>query len=548
MKLTIRLALLLALCAAPLRAGTFEVKPGESFGKVSAANDGDTFIIHPGAVITGNVRITGKVNVTIIGAELASDPNKILVKPVWNTPGDRIVDVTDPATVLRLPSVIQFALTVNNCPNFTINGIEFVKGGLRVENCANFTARNFVAREAGYGGIELDGHVEGNNGSTLGLRKNGADFKYVACIQNAASGFNLSWQTNITGDYVYSLRNNPGTTKQQHINGGPWDGYTASNGLDYAKVQVSGGGGKWSGVDNVRISHYYGADNIGVQQWCDWLNSSVTLTDSYFGFARWMQGPGLDGRDYDATGSMMELDSNGVEYVRCTFERNVLGSNMAEVHDITFTDCDWIANVATHRNINRGVVMGNIRYNNCRWYLGGGLITGWAGLNFGQQIFQTGSLFDQPAPSRYSWWKRGGSTTQPVDPVDPGDDTSVVSAAWTKVPPARNIVTADHHSWRITTAGQISVDGQVKSETNGVNGLVWDGTKLYQTAHTLWWFWTGNGWQQTDEPRQTTTQPTDPTTQPSFKGVTVTTEVDVDSAGKATVRGAPTTRPKAPVP
>jgi hypothetical protein len=61
MKLTIRLALLLALCAAPLRAGTFEVKPGESFGKVSAANDGDTFIIHPGAVITGNVRITGKV-------------------------------------------------------------------------------------------------------------------------------------------------------------------------------------------------------------------------------------------------------------------------------------------------------------------------------------------------------------------------------------------------------------------------------------------------------------------------------------------------------
>jgi hypothetical protein len=87
----------------------------------------------------------------------------------------------------------------------------------------------------------------------------------------------------------------------------------------------------------------------------------------------------------------------------------------------------------------------------------------------------------------------------------------------------------------------------VKSETNGVSGLVWDGTKLYQTAHTLWWFWTGNGWQQTDEPRQTTTQPVDPNP-PAFKGVTVTTEVDVDSAGKATVRGAPTTRPKAPVP
>lgn len=537
-------SLLLALLIAQARAATIEIKAGENFSRVAGANDGDIFVVDPLATINGNVRISGKSRVTIVAKGMLDNLDRVAVRPVWNTTGDRIVDVTDPPTMLRLSNVIQFALTVNNCPDFSINGIGFVKGGLRIENCERIRVKNFVAREAGYGGIELDGALGRNDGSGLASRKSGADFRYVATIQNAASGFNLSWQTDIAGDFIYSLRNNPGTTRAQHITSAPWDGYTAANGLDYAKVQVSGGGGKWSGVERVRVAHYYGADSVGVQQWCDWLNRDVELLDSYFGYARWVQGPGADGRDYDATGSMMELDSNFIKYTRCTFERNVLGSNIAECHDVSFVDCDWIANVATHRNIPRGVTMSKISYSNCRWYLGGGLIAGWSGLEFGDELSQTGSQFNLPAPSRYAWWKRDGATTQPIDPIDPSDDTSVVSAAWTKVPPAKNIVTSEHKSWRITTSGQVSVDGVVKSETNGVNGLVWDGSKLFQTAHNLWWSWTGNGWQQSDEPRQSTTQPIDPTTQPAFNGLIVSSEIEIDAAGHATSHAPPTTRPR----
>jgi hypothetical protein len=563
MKLTIRLALLLALCAAPLRAAVIECRAGGNVqSAVNSAQNGDTVLLDEAPYTSGVISLSGKSNVTIVSRKLWDGSKIITDKPVViETQWDVIVglssvslipaDVARPTTRLNLPRGAR-GLFTDNAHGVKLVGLHVVNAGWRPTNTNDVYAQDCVFESTdGWAAIEADGYTPDNGPGGLSKRAHGFTMLRVAAIDGGGSGINLSWTTNVRLKRCYSFRNNQGRA----FNFLP--GFcTQTGGRWYANVQNAGGGGKISGCSDVLIQECVYRGSNGVQLWYDWLCNGCTAEDCYLGDAGWKQ------FNYDSVATQAEIVGPDITYRRCLFNAAVIGSNVCESNGVKFEDCEWLGVPANHRNIwddqsqqirNGGCY--NISYVRARFY-NGAWFGWWLGFPHGENMTEayraahniTGdktAIFNAALPAAFKWTKNGsGGTTQPVDP-DPDPDPTTTS--WTYMPPAVALRTVDGSVWRLRQDGKLTLNRVLRDETAGVEKGVWTGAQFVQKASSGWWAWNGAGWQATAEPMPTT-QPIDPTTQPSFKGVTVTTEVDVSSDGKATVRGAPTTRPKAPVP
>lgn len=518
-------------------AAEYTATPGNISAKVNALQSGDVLILQGrGTYQCDPFTINGKTDVTIVASELWQN-HKLVENVVLATGNPFTKTFITPQTIIEFPSTKR-AITLEKAHRFALFGVHIKGGGIRPQNTDNWNIQNVAVSDSRYGGMELDGYTPDNGEGGLAHRAKGGILRHFVAFHNACTGINFSWQDGIHFYDIYSVNNNFG------VDYDPAPGFTsrAADGKWYANVQNAGGGGKYSGLSNLVGEWYAAWDNVGIGQWYDWLNDNCTITNIVCVDARWKQ------FSYDATNIQEEISGPGIKYVNGYVRGGDAGTNICESNGTTIENFDYVGQGANHRNLgdggglrNGGVY--NILYKGTRFIQGGGY--GWWG-NMGTQyrVDKNINIADTNynATARYNadWWQPNGPqqptippvtqpTTQPTEPpvtgTESADGTILVASPGHVV---GTIQLANGDRFAISIDQKAVRNGVVQTGTNGIEKLVYKNHIIHQTAHGLWWKWTGSNWTLTSAPEMGTPPATQPTTQPAPTATTTEHSFPID--------------------
>jgi hypothetical protein len=125
-------------------------------------------------------------------------------------------------------------------------------------------------------------------------------------------------------------------------------------------------------------------------------------------------------------------------------------------------------------------------------------------------VFKNGKVYQENSAGGFWFWD--GSTW--VDSSDPRGSTPTMptqSADGTTVPSASQIVDSNGGVWTITSSGTINLNGAPAGYSANVTLLIYKGGKVYQqNSAGGFWYWDGNTWIASSDPRSSAPPP--PTT------------------------------------
>jgi hypothetical protein len=319
--------------------------------------NGDTLLLEDGT-IRGSIELRNLRDVTISARR---------VKPVraqwdeqrktwWATGPSVTIDATGRPFGVRLIDCSRITLR-----GFIVDGADTPqqKGGVAFENCEQIVVEDIISQrnnDSGFSG----GTVPEN----LATRK--AGFRYLRTVAqgNGAAGHGMSFVRQIRYDDCASFYNGRGW----HKNVWGENGYQR-DGKWYCNVMFTGGN-KWAHIDDAQLNRFWTSGQNGVGIWFDWLNTNIRLNHCLLENSVWVQ------HDYDSVGVMFEGNQGPHLVEDCLFRGNVIGTNVCESANVRFVKCTWIDDAICHRNLDRGVRIGNVIYDACR-FSGDGAIFGW---------------------------------------------------------------------------------------------------------------------------------------------------------------------------
>lgn len=377
----------------------------------------------------------------------------------------------------------------------------------------------------------LDCFIHDNE--SLGIDISGGDLTTIENVRSNHNG-NLGLNTGspAAGNNVEGLviRNSEFRDNNYGMDAPIWAGIAGktvkgTDGKWYRGAGDAAGGVKICNANDVLVENVEISGNVGAGLWFDVYCGKKTIRGVHSHGQKSIPGDPA----YFAVGIEIELEKDGVSLIENCFSHDNAGSSFAifEASNVTIRNCQG-DNVEL-----RDLGGGREAYRPRNILLDGVKLRRGVGYPNDRTRAEVRMINVQTNLASLPAWTMPGSTSPPATRPTPTQPAAESPDGAIIANPGQQIVDSSGNVWGLTAARKITRNGVEQPETNGVAELRYVSGVVYQTAHSLWWKWTGTGWLLTTAPTMPATQPADPTVELRTKIAQLEQQLSDEKAARA---------------